>query len=401
MNDKKYILIITSLISTFIVGFIFINNNTNNVEQKDVDNITINDDGIIEFNDIKLEYYQETSYNDYIEGVSIDNDLIDTKQLGTYTVESTGIYKEKQYPVTIQYDVVDTTAPILMCRNTYIIEKGEEFDYESLFIVGDNYDKKVPIDIIGDYDLDTVGEYNIIAQCIDSSGNTTTKDIVVNVVEKIESTTTSETTYIYFDDVVQKHKTDDTSIGIDVSKWQGDIDFDKVKDAGVEFVFIRLGYEGKSNGVLYVDEKFQSNLDNAKRVGIDVGIYLYTVANSIDKAIEQADEVVSILNGIDLELPIVFDWEEWSLFRQYELSIQDLNNIADAFIDRVNYHGYEGMNYGSATYLTHFYHDDKPTWLAHYDDETWYEGQYAVWQLCDTGRIDGIYGNVDINVMYR
>ena len=108
------------------------------------------------------------------------------------------------------------------------------------------------------------------------------------------------------------------------------------------------------------------------------------------------------MGGYKLDLPIAFDWEDFSNFRKFKLSLHNLNEMANAFIKTVMDAGYQGMLYSSKTYLENFWQNkyNYPVWLAHYTDKTSYQGNYLMWQLSNTGRIPGIYGPVDINIMY-
>lgn len=351
-----------------------------------------------------FEYYEDVLYGDFFdeEDVEVEVGYFDTTQLGEYTIEFEYILRGKTYCLDVDYEVVDTVEPIIFSSGSYTIEKGDSFNYETKFMVADNYDGNVQRFIIGEYDVDKIGSYDLTLQCMDSSGNSVEKDFVLHVVEEIiESTTVYNPTKVYLEDVIDTYKNEDTMIGIDVSKWQYKIDWDEVKLAGVEFAMIRIGYQGSSTGLTAMDEYFWYNIENAKRVGIDVGVYFYTLSDSVEQAIEQAHEICEILDGELLDLPIVFDWEDWSLFNKYSLSIQDLNTMVDSFIACVESYGYQGMNYGSATYLSKMFYDDKLTWLAHYTDETWYEGSYSMWQLTSSGVVSGIDALVDINVLYK
>lgn len=252
----------------------------------------------------------------------------------------------------------------------------------------------------GFYDVDVVGSYSLEVSLIDSSLNEVNQSVVLNVVQSIEQGITVEPTSIYLEDIINKHKINDTSIGIDVSKWQGDIDWDVVKASGVEFAMLRIGYQGSESKETTLDLTFWYNYENAKRVGIDVGVYYYSLSNSVHTSIKQAFEIIDLLDGVSLDLPIVFDWEEWNYLSEYNLSIQELNTMVDAFIHVVEMYGYTGMNYSSKNYMGDLFYNDDPLWLAHYVDETNYEGDYAMWQLTCFGRVDGIEGYVDLNVLY-
>ena len=205
-----------------------------------------------------------------------------------------------------------------------------------------------------------------------------------------------------FTDIITNYKTDKTKIGLDVSGYQGEIDYDAVKNAGVEFVFIKVGGTLGIDGEYYVDSKFKRNIEGFNRVGIPVGIYFFSYAPSKKSAIKDAEWVYEQIKDYKVELPVVYDWENWSFYNEFNLSFYNLTANAEAFLDTLNKKGYEGMLYGSKNYIDKIWLQTKyPIWVAHYtDDPTISYEEYAFWQICDNGQIDGIYGNVDINIMY-
>ena len=225
----------------------------------------------------------------------------------------------------------------------------------------------------------------------------------MNVTDNIKGPIYTPSEKTYFSDIYSKHKTDSTEIGIDVSKWQGDIDFEKVKDAGSTFVIMRIGVQKYSGGELNIDEYYKENIKKAKSAGLKVGVYLYSIATNVDEAISHANWVINALDGVSLDLPVVFDWESWSDWNSYKISFYDINNIANTFIKTVENSGYQGMLYSSKFYLEKIWTNkyNFPVWLAHYIEQTNYEGDYIIWQMCNNGRINGIYGDVDIDIMYK
>ncbi|MDE5889178.1 MAG: glycoside hydrolase family 25, partial [Bacilli bacterium] len=215
------------------------------------------------------------------------------------------------------------------------------------------------------------------------------------------SSSNSTPTYTYLNDVIANYKTDNTKIGIDVSSWQGDINFQAVKDAGVEFVFIRVGSTRGIGGEYFVDKKFTQNIKGFNEVGIPVGIYFYTYANSKESAINDAKWVLEQIEGYKIDLPIAYDWESWSFYNEFHQSFYSTTMNAKAFLDTIYDAGYDGLLYSSKRYLEQVWYDTGyETWLAHYTNQTSYEGTYRYWQMCSNGRVNGINGNVDINIMY-
>ena len=166
---------------------------------------------------------------------------------------------------------------------------------------------------------------------------------------------------------------------------------------------IRIGVQTKSGGEINIDPYYYQNIENAKNVGLKVGVYLYSIAINIEDAINQANWVINTLDKEKLDLPIVFDWENWSKWNNYKISFYDINNIANTFLKTVEDNGYKGMLYGSKYYLENIWTNklEYPVWLAHYTKKTSYKGDYMMWQLSNTGKIDGINGDVDINILYK
>ena len=344
-------------------------------------------------------------YNEYItlydiidsENINTENFNINTSELGKYNIT----FKIDNKKYNMHYRVVDNTAPILQASSTYYTEKGKKLDLKSKLFFGDNYDRDVELQIIGDYDLNTIGEYPIKFVATDDAGNVTEKESKVVVVKKIQSGS-NNINYFKFEDLKKNYKTDDTMVGIDVSVWQGDIDFKKVKEAGCEFVMIRIGYGYDSKGNNVMDTRFLENIKKAKEANLLVGLYYYSYTNNKEDAKKQAKWIVEQLNGETLDLPIAFDWEIWTSFDDYKINFYDLNEIAKSFMDEVEKYGYKGMLYGSMNYLNNVWNlPNYPTWLAHYTSKTSYEKDYYIWQLSSSGKIDGINGPVDLDVLYK
>jgi len=181
--------------------------------------------------------------------------------------------------------------------------------------------------------------------------------------------------------------------GIDVSEWQGKIDFAKVKEAGIEIVYIRA-----SEGDGYKDPYYLRNYEGAKDNGIKVGFYHYLTARTEAEALEQAEFFVSILRGLQVDCRLAMDFESFG-----ELNKQEINNISKAFLDEVKrLSGKETVIYSDA-YNARFTFDEElaeqyPIWVADYDVTEPGDGNWSTWvgfQYTDRGRIDGIEGNVD------
>jgi len=361
----------------------------------------------ISLNNTTLEVHSIVYLNELIDSSNMtilsDNALIDTTKIGTFEYEIKYELDNKKYLYKIDINIVDTVSPKIYGASSRTILKGYQYGVCNLVLIGDNYDKEPNCDIEGEYNLNKVGTYNLKLNVSDKSGNEVIHNMVVNVVEKFNNVVTGTQSNILFEDVYAKYKTDKTELGIDVSEWQGEVDFNKVKEAGATFVFMRIGVQGAVEGEIKEDKYFEQNLKNAKKAGLKVGVYLYSTATTVEKAKEHANWVINRLNGEKLDLQVVFDWENWAYWNFYKISFYDINVVADTFINAINNAGYEGMLYGSASYLKNIWENrnDFPIWLAHYTTKTNYEGKYSIWQFTDKGRIDGIEGDVDFNVLYR
>lgn len=318
----------------------------------------------------------------------------------TVTIDYQDAKKHKgKYDVII--NIVDSVKPVLSISNNLYVLKYNEIDVCKRAFYADNADRNIACQVMGDIDTTKEGKYKVNVKVTDASGNYVDKDVVVNVIEKFEETPEVEIVPDKIEDMILKYKTEDTLIGIDVSNHQGDIDWETVKNSGVEFAFIRIGYGHNREAKIMEDEKFKKNLEGARNVGLKVGLYFYSYATEIWEAEEQANWIVKTLNGEKIDLPIVFDYETWKSFPTYNINIVDLNKVAKRFLDILHDNGYEGMNYSSKYYLNTIWNlSEYPTWLAHYVSKTNYDKDFKVWQFSNTGEVPGINGFVDLDVLY-
>ena len=360
-------------------------------------------DYYINIKNSNIDIYSDTKLSDIIDtNIKFNDVLLNTNSIGDKIYNLKFKINKKKYLYHIKYSVKDLTKPRILSSSDRYIPVGKDVYLCDYIMYGDNYDNEPVCRVEGEYDLNKIGNYNIKYIVSDDAGNEEYFETILHVYEPSNDTKKSKKTITYFSDVVSKHKNDKTKIGIDVSRWQGDIDFKKVKEAGAEFVFIRIGVESKQGEVIGMDSKYKQNIKKAREAGLEVGVYLYSIALTKDVARSHAEWVVKALDGEKLELPIVFDWENFNKWNEYKLSFHDINSIADTFIDTVMKSGYKGMLYSSKFYLENIWENknDYPVWLAHYTDETNYTGKYKIWQMCNDGVIDGINGDVDIDIMY-
>ena len=196
-----------------------------------------------------------------------------------------------------------------------------------------------------------------------------------------------------------------TVVGIDVSSHQGEIDWQTVAASGVEFAIIRLGYRGYESGTLHADAFSRLNLAGAKEAGLKVGAYFFSQAIDSGEAVAEAVYALEILDGISLDLPLVFDWEYISeTARTGSVDRSTLTAATVAFCQAVEAAGYRPMVYFN-TSQGRFRLDleqlgEYPWWLAKYNTDTELFCRVDLWQYTDQGTVPGIQGNVDIDLMF-
>ena len=308
-------------------------------------------------------------------------------------------YRKHKSNVKVNFRVYDDVAPFLSMSNNVYKEINSDFDLCDSAFYGDNYDRNVACVINGEYDKEKTGAYKLKMTVRDESGNESEKDFTLHLIEKFNTSSSNSTpTGLDFKDAITKYKNDETILGIDVSSFQGEINWEKVKNTGVEFAIIRLGFGYTVNNELVLDKYFKENLQHAKEQGLKVGVYFYTYANTL----EQAKFIVKNLDGVDLELGVAFDWENWNNFQDYHVSFYDLDNMYNNFSTLLKEKGYDAMLYGSKLYLINVWNtENKNVWLAHYTGMTNYDKDYKIWQFSDKGLVDGISGFVDLDVLYK
>lgn len=190
---------------------------------------------------------------------------------------------------------------------------------------------------------------------------------------------------------------------IDVSYVQKDIDWEQVRDDGIDYAMIRLGFRGYETGELRLDAYFEDNARNSRKAGVEAGVYFFSQAVSVEEAIEEAQFVVKNLKGKKLKGPVAFDMEPIEgADRISYLTTEERTAIADAFLSYVKKKGYEPMLYGNPTWLggslDRTLLTDYDVWLAHYTDYTNYPYDFAMWQYTSVGTVAGISGDVDLSV---
>ena len=310
-----------------------------------------------------------------------------------------------------QLKAIDARAPyVLDKRNiTLDIAKGQKMGMDVLDGVLsyiDDYDSEPVVTYTGDVNDKVAGTYPITVKITDWAGNAVTLDLKVKVWDSTgytpptgETTTEAPPKYYKFKDFVADYGPRGTMVGIDVSKWQGNIDFNKVKAAGCEFVIMRCGvyYEKEFK----LDPTFKTNYANAKAAGLKVGIYYASTDATPDEVRDNANKLIDALNGDKLDFPVTFDWENFGHIQRYKISLNDLSNLYDVFEETCKARGYETMLYASKYYLTEIWKpaDSVTVWLAQYNKKVTYTGSFYMWQVSDCGKIDGIDGPVDMDIL--
>ncbi len=196
-------------------------------------------------------------------------------------------------------------------------------------------------------------------------------------------------------------------VGVDVSSYQQDVDWQRVAAAGVEFAIIRVGYRGCTEGGLYEDSHFRQNIEGALAAGLDVGVYLFSQAVTPEEAEEEAAFLLERIEGYHITYPVVFDWERQSMEGSRTVSTSGAvqTDCAVAFCEAVERAGYLPMVYFSPSKGYGELELERlmgwPFWLAHYTEDwapTGFRYHYAMWQYSCEGAVDGIGGAVDLNL---
>ena len=193
------------------------------------------------------------------------------------------------------------------------------------------------------------------------------------------------------------------TMGIDVSKWNGSIDWNAVKNSGVSYVIIRVGYRGSSQGSLIDDPTFKTNIKGATAAGLKVGVYFFTQAVDEVEAVQEASMVLDRISGYKISYPVFLDVEA-SGGRGDKIDSATRTAVCKAFCNTIQNAGYTAGIYANKTWLTGKMDagalGSYKIWLAQYAATPTYTGRYDLWQYKSTGKVSGISGNVDLNLSY-
>lgn len=205
----------------------------------------------------------------------------------------------------------------------------------------------------------------------------------------------------YSDPAIQTHR------GIDVSKYQGNIDWSRVKSDNIEFAFLRIGYRAYGTGAIKEDESFKNNAANAIQNGLHVGAYFFSQAITVEEAEEEADFAINALKPFQIDYPVVIDIEEIvnDTYRQQDLSQTQLTDIVIAFCEKIKSAGYTPMIYANIKGFTSLVDISRlasyEKWYAEYNPSPYIPYDISIWQYSEKGRVNGIDGDVDLNISFK
>lgn len=229
------------------------------------------------------------------------------------------------------------------------------------------------------------------------------------ILDELAKHTYDQSKFVLDGNQVMKYYVNGESIahkGIDVSKYQGKIDWEKVADDDVEYAFIRLGIRGYTKGEIVEDEDFENNIKGARKNDIDVGVYFFTQATSVEEAEEEAQYVIDAIQPYKVEYPVVIDVEAVNNTnaRTKDLTKEERTEYCVAFCEKIRNAGYQPMIYGNLkTFMLMLdlqQLEEYDKWFAHYDEQVYYPYEFKVWQYTDEGKVDGIDVNVDLNISF-
>ena len=228
------------------------------------------------------------------------------------------------------------------------------------------------------------------------------------ILDEIEHHGFNDTDFVEGEDGFLEYVGDDPSIkvqkGIDVSRFQGKINWEKVKAAGIDFAIVRAGLRGTTEGKMLEDDFFKDNVEGCIKNGIKVGVYFYSQAVDEVEAMEEVQMILDLIEPYEITFPVVVDIEsaESDTARTANLSTDSYEAVVKVFCDTVRNAGYIPMVYGNVKSFTLLMDavdvDDYDTWIAYYGTPLYYPYHFNIWQFSSSGKIDGIDGDVDLNI---
>lgn len=230
------------------------------------------------------------------------------------------------------------------------------------------------------------------------------------ILEKLAHHTYDQNGFSIGDDQIMSYYENGEKIshkGIDVSKYQGRIDWKEVAEDDVEYAFIRLGIRGYTEGEILKDETFENNIKGARQNDIDVGVYFFTQATSVEEAEEEAQYVLDAIEPYNVTYPVVIDVEAVTNAnaRTKDLTKEERTQYCAAFCEMIKNAGYTPMIYGNLKTFMLLLDleqlEDYDKWFAFYDEQLYYPYDFKVWQYTDEGSVKGIEGEVDLNISFE
>ncbi len=324
------------------------------------------------------------------------------------------VYYALQY-YTLKNEVAETIAQEVLLIEQENIEEEVEEDFEEI-LEEDLIDRRVEL-------LDEMRDYL-------SEGNSTISLMRNIFTEEIVFVDSDGYNFVPIDDTLKmrEQQVDNFAIdekgrleyiengivvsqkGIDVARFQGNINWEKVASDDISFAMIRVGARGYGSGAMILDEKFHDNIKGALAAGVEVGVYFYTQAITEEEAIEEAQLVINELAPYKEQVtwPVVLDVEdpESSTARTHAITQEERTDYTIKFLELVEEEGYEPMIYGNMysfiKMLDVYRIEEYPKWYANYNmDNVYYPYEMDIWQYTDSGRVDGISTAVDLNIAFR
>ncbi len=195
-------------------------------------------------------------------------------------------------------------------------------------------------------------------------------------------------------------------LGVDLSKYNGDVDFGALKESGIDFVMLRLGSRGYGSGQIMLDEKFEENIKKATGAGLEIGVYFFSQAITEQEAVEESNFIIQTLANYKITYPIAFDMEyvQNDKARIDALSREDKTTVAKAFLENTKVAGYKPMIYGTKEWLIKHIDLTKLTdydiWLSQQKDIPDYPYKFQMWQYTLEGKASGVDGDVNLNISF-
>ena len=371
--------------------------NTSGNEHSSGGNIALN-------GDTRAFLYDET-FGDPEEEADV---LVDENQAMRVSLIATSVQQD------LRLQIVDSNGELVSGENFYVtvedVGQFKDLDKDGIIYVGDLR--------AGDYTvfIDEMEGYHVAAS-----------RMKVRVKDKVEYRTIDDISLLIMSedeidvdlDAISGHDvavdSDDTEVtsalknmdtavmGIDVSSFNGEIDWKKVKADGIEFAIIRCGYRGYTTGSLVEDKYFLRNIIGANEAGVKVGLYFFTQAVNEVEAVEEASMVITLCREYQVDLPVFIDTESiGGNGRADLLDAKTRTMVCQAFCETMENAGYRAGVYASKNWFNMMLQRDElrkyVTWLAEYKEEATYDGDYQFWQYTSSGWVDGVTGRVDLNI---